>query len=303
LASLLTLFSNNILPVFLAASAGFLLGKYLKVNPKTISQAVFYIFSPCLVFNLLTHSDVSLKEIFGLFGFCILNVSLMGFTAWVLGRLFRLPRRTLVAVMLTSMFVNAGNFGLPVVNFAFGETALTLASIYFASNLILNYTIGVLLSSMGALGIKKSLTGVFKIPAIYSVGLALVFLSRDWVLPQPVERSVEILGNAAVPCMLVLLGLQFQASRWSGNLKPVLIANSLRLLAAPILALTLSSLFGLIGVVRQVVVVEASMPPAVMNTVLATEFDLEPSLIAFVVFLGTLLSPFVLTPLLAYLGA
>jgi hypothetical protein len=303
LASLLTLFSNNILPVFLAASSGFLLGKYLKVNPKTISQAVFYIFSPCLVFNLLTHSDVSIKDVLSLFGFCALNVSIMGLIAWSLGRLLRLPRRMLVAVMLTSMFVNAGNFGMPVVNFAFGETALTFASVYFASNLILNYTVGVMLSSMGASGIKQTLTGVFKLPAIYSVSLALVFMAGDWVLPQPVERSVEILGNAAVPCMLVLLGLQFQASRWTGNFKPVLLANSLRLLAAPILALTLSSIFGLMGVVKQAMVVEASMPPAVMNTVLATEFDLEPAFIAFVVFLGTLLSPLVLTPLLAYLGA
>jgi predicted permease len=303
LTSLLTLFSNNILPVFLAAGTGFLLGRYLNVNPKTLSQAVFYVFSPCLVFNLLTRSNLDIGDLLSSFSFCVLNVLIMGFIAWCIGRLLKLPRRMLVAVMLTSMFVNAGNFGMAVVDFALGEIALTYASVYFASNLILNYTIGVMLASMGAAGLKQTMIGVLKLPAIYAVGLAIIFISTDWVLPQPVARSIDILGDAAVPCMLVLLGLQFQASRWTGQFKPVLVANTLRLLAAPVLALTLSSFFGLMGVTRQAVVLEASMPPAVMNTVLATEFDLEPSFIAFVVFLGTILSPFVLTPMLVYLGA
>ena len=61
---LLTLFANNILPIFLAAGSGYLLSKYLKVIPRTISQVGFYIFSPCLVFMLLTNSHAIKDVIF-----------------------------------------------------------------------------------------------------------------------------------------------------------------------------------------------------------------------------------------------
>jgi predicted permease len=49
---LFALFSNNILPIFIAAGAGYLAAKYLKVTPRSVSQIAFYIFSPCLIFNL-----------------------------------------------------------------------------------------------------------------------------------------------------------------------------------------------------------------------------------------------------------
>ena len=48
---LLGLFANNILPIFLASASGYLLAKYVKVNPRSISQLAFYIFSPCLVLS------------------------------------------------------------------------------------------------------------------------------------------------------------------------------------------------------------------------------------------------------------
>ena len=44
------------------------------------------------------------------------------------------------------------------------------------------------------------------------------------------------------------------------------------------------------------------MPAAVTTTVLATEYGLDPSLVTAMVYIGTLLSPLTLTPLLVYLG-
>jgi hypothetical protein len=75
-----------------------------------------------------------------------------------------------------------------------------------------------------------------------------------------------------------------------------------RLLASPAIALLLAVPFGLSGVARQAGVLEAAMPAAVMTTVLAAEFQVEPEFMTAVVFTSTLLSPLTLTPLLAYLG-
>ena len=43
------------------------------------------------------------------------------------------------------------------------------------------------------------------------------------------------------------------------------------------------------------------MPVAVATTILALEFDLSPDFVTGAVFLSTILSPFTLTPLIAYL--
>jgi len=77
----------------------------------------------------------------------------------------------------------------------------------------------------------------------------------------------------------------------------------MRLVAAPFLAIGLASLFGLTGAAFQAGVAQSSMPTAVVMTILATEYNVEPSFVSSVVFTSTLLSPLTVTPLLAYLGA
>ena len=70
---------------------------------------------------------------------------------------------------------------------------------------------------------------------------------------------------------------------------------SIAILAAP--------LFNLSGAAYQSGVLESAMPTAVLCTVLATEYDAEPEFVTAAVITTTLLSPLVLTPLLAFLGA
>ena len=77
---------------------------------------------------------------------------------------------------------------------------------------------------------------------------------------------------------------------------------ALKLLIGPLAGLLLASLFGLEGAARQGNVLEAAMPAAVATTVVATEYKLEPSLVTAIVFLGTVLSPLTLTPLIVYLA-
>lgn len=55
------------------------------------------------------------------------------------------------------------------------------------------------------------------------------------------------------------------------------------------------------GLARQAAVLQASMPAAVITTVLAVEYDLDQTLVSGTVVLTTLLSPLTLTPLIAYL--
>jgi len=102
--------------------------------------------------------------------------------------------------------------------------------------------------------------------------------------------------------MLILLGVELTRVQFSGSMRAMQLSVALRLLVAPLLALTLAALFGIQGYARQGSVTEASMPSMVSTTVLATEYELDSKLITAIIFISTLLSPLTLTPLLVFLG-
>jgi predicted permease len=302
LSGLFNLFLNNLAPIFLIAGCGYVLGKRFQINPRTFSQVLFYFFSPCLVFNSLAKNQLSDSDFLSVAGFAITIVFLLGLLSWGIGSALRLERHLLAAVMITSMFDNAGNLGLSVTFFAFGDAALARASVIFVIYGTLTNTVGVVIASMGKSGLRQALLVLLKMPALYALILGVLFSRQGWVLPQFLDRAVSMATNATIPCMLVLLGVQLQRARWTGHTRALVTATSLRMLAAPVIAIGLSALFGLQGPTRQASILEASMPTAVMCTILATEFDVEPSFVTSVVFVTTILSPLTITPLLSYLG-
>ncbi len=303
MSNLLSLFANNILPIFLAAGAGFLLSKYLRIIPRSVSRVAFYIFSPALIFDILSQSQLNNDDITRMVAFAAASILGIGLITWLIGKALRFERRLLVAILLTAMFGNSGNFGLSLNLFAYGETALAYASLFFVTSAILMYTLGVFLASLGSTSLKESLLGLLKVPAVYAVFLAILFNNFRWGLPLPLDRTVSLLSDAAIPVLMVLMGIQLEQAQWDGKTFALGFTNSMRLVAGPILALGLSVVFGLKGAALQAGVTEAATPTAIMMTVLATEYDIEPSFVTAAVFTSTLLSPLTITPLLALLGA
>jgi hypothetical protein len=299
---LLTIFANNLLPVLLLAGAGFTLGKTLKLDPRPLGRVIFYILSPILIFNLIIQSQLSLGTIGLMMGFAACVMLAAAGLAFLLGKILRLERAALTTVVLTSLVGNNGNFGLPIISFAFGQEALAYASIYFVTSSVMVYTLGVVIVSLGHLRLKDALFGLLKVPAIYAIILAIVFARTGWILPEPIQRTVTLAAGAAIPAMLILLGLELQRAEWTRDLRALSIPVFCRLIAGPFIAMGLASLFGLQGPARQAGVTEAGMPTAVMATVLASEYNLEPSLVTAIVFISTILSPLTLTPLLYFLG-
>jgi predicted permease len=301
LTELFLLFIDNLLPIFLAAGTGYLLSRWLKADPRTLSQVTFYIFSPCLVFTILMKNQVSENEIVKMLLLAWGVMAVIGLLAWLTGQVVRFERKMLVAVMLTSVFMNSGNFGMSFNLFAFGQEGLAQSGVFFVGMSIATYTVGIFIASMGKASPRQALMNLLKVPAIYAVLLAVIFMHTGWKLPLPLQRTAELLGEASIPAMLVLLGMQLSAIRWNGQIRPLLLANGLRLLVAPLVALGLVLVFGLTGVARQVGILEASMPSAVLTIVLATEYDVEPAFVSAAVFTSTLASALTLTPLLAIL--
>jgi malate permease and related proteins len=294
-------FANNILPIILLSGAGFALGKLLHIDPRSLGRVVFYVFSPVLIFDLLVQNQLKLTDAAVVIAFATCFVLLIGALTFALGTFFRLERPALVAILITTMFANTGNYGLPLVSFAFGEEALSYASIYFVTVTVLFYTFGVVLASLGHMSIREALLGLFRIPLVYAAVLAILINLVNIEVPTPIMRTVELAAGGTIPLMLILLGVQLTQVEFSGNQRALQLSVALRLLVAPLIALLFADLFGLQGFARQASVTEASMPSIVSSTVLATEYNLDARLVTAAVFISTLLSPFTLTPLLVFL--
>jgi malate permease and related proteins len=302
LNALLATFANNLLPILALSAAGFFLGKALSIDSRALGRVVFYIFSPILVFNLLLHVELRSDEILGTMAYCFLVSAAGVLLAFGLGRLLRLERPILMALIITVAFGNTGNFGLPVVSFAFGPEALAYASLYFVTTSILFNTAGVLIASLGHMDFKTAIWGLFKVPSVYGVILAALLNRFDIALPLPLQRTIDLAAGGSIPLMIVLLGIELSRVVWSHSTKPIAMSVGLRLLVGPIIGLLLAIPFGLEGAARQGSITQTAMPAAVTNTVLATEYGLDSSLVTAMVFLGTVLSPLTLTPLLVLLG-
>lgn len=302
IAELLATFANNLLPILLIAAAGYILGKALTVDSRTIGRVVFYVFSPLLVFNLMVTSRLDLQQALATVEYTAAVILVLGLTAFLLGKIFQLERPQLLAVILTVAFGNTGNYGLPLVKFAFGDEALAVASIFYVTTTILFNTVGVVIASLGHLDLKSAILGVFRLPILYAVVLALLLKGFNVSIPLPLARTIEIAANGAIPAMIILLGLELTRIEWSHSFRALGVGVFTKLLLGPLVGLLIASLFGLQGHARQGGVIEAAMPAAVATTVVATEYKLQPPLVTAIVFLGTALSPLTLTPLLVYLA-
>jgi len=298
---LVSIFASDILPIFLIAGVGFLLARWLYGGVKTLAHVVFYALVPCLVFKLLVASTMSGPQVGRMALLAVLVTGLMGLLALVVAMALRLSRAELSAFLLVVMFSNGGNYGLPVALFAFGTEALSHATVYFVASSMLTNTVGVFLAAAGRRSATQAVRGIAGVPAIYGVAAALLVLASGISVPIAVMRPIGLLGDAALPMMVLVLGMQLERARVAERPTVVAVAVGLSLIVAPIVALGLSSFLGLSGAARQAGVILASMPVAVVTTILALEFDVAPAFVTNAVFISTLLSPLTLTPLIAYL--
>ena len=300
--ALLNTFADNLLPILLVGSTGFLLGKALHIDSRSLGRVVFYVFSPILVFNLLLNTELNSGEIAGTVVFVFALYAIVGALAFLSGKLMRLERPILMAVVLTAALGNTGNYGLPLVSFAFGDQALAYATLFFVTSTVLFNTAGIMIASLGHMDFKTAAAGVFKVPGVYAVLLAAAMNRFDVVLPVPLARTIELAAGGSIPLMIVLLGLELARVEWSHSFKPIGLSVALRLIAAPAVGFLLAGLLGFHGPARQATVTESGVPSAVTTLVLSTEYGLDTSLVTAMVFVGTILSPLTLTPLLVFLG-
>lgn len=299
---LLTVLINIVLPVFIIIGAGFILARAMSLDAQTLSRVSLYVLAPSLAFSKMSETRIGATDIAQIVAFTVVGTLSLVLLSWGVARLLRLDRSLESAFVLSSSFVNHGNFGLPLVLFAFGQPGLERALIYFVTGAFLTNTLGVFVASKGRAQATTALLNIFRIPMIYAFAAAFVVTAANITLPQTILRPVEIAGNAAIPVMLLLLGVQLAGTSLGQKLGPISAAVAVRLIGGAVVGLALAALMGLTGVARQVCVVEHSTPTAVMASILAMEFGTEPEFVTGVIFASTLASMATMTLLVAWIG-
>jgi malate permease and related proteins len=298
---LLSIFANDVLPIFIVAAVGFAVARVLRADVRTLSRVTFNALSPCLVFHLLVTSSLGADAFARMAALAVATIVGIGLVGRLVTWSFRLDRAMTSAFLMVVMFSNSGNYGLPVVLFAFGREALAQATVYFVANAVATYTLGVFLASAGRRSAVAALTGVFRVPAVWGVVAAGVVMGLGVQVPPALMRPIELMSGAALPTMILVLGMQLERGAWPERPLVVAAAVLLTLVVTPLIALGAAEWLGLQGSARQAAIIQSGMPSAVLTTILALEFDVAPSFVTACVTVSTLVSPISVTLLIAAL--
>jgi predicted permease len=295
-------FLNVLTPIFIVAGLGYLAVRVgLLTDSRALSRVALYIFIPALTFSSLVKSKLPAEEFFILFFFAWIIAAAQGLFGWLIARGFSFDRLTQSAFLISIITLNAGNYGLPLNQFAYGAEGLTRATAYFIASSIVTQSLGVFIASRGTRNLRASVGQVFKMPLVYAALTGLIVNRTGVVVPDLIFRPLDLMAQAAVPTMLTLLGVELARARITRDQIALNLVVGMKLLAAPLMAFALAALLGLQGLTRNVAIVESSMPTAVMAALIAVEFDTLPALVSSAVLITTLGSVLTLTILLGIL--
>jgi predicted permease len=299
LSILAAIFVRVILPVTVIVALGFVAGRTLKLEQRSLSRLSLYVLVPCLVFAGMARTSISAAEVGQIFAFVFVSTAVLWPVSILAARLLGLHGASANAFHLGTLLTNGVNVGFPVLALAYGQPALERGLVYAIGMQALFQTLGVYLAAGGNLTPKQALRQILLMPGIYAMVAGLLVNWTGVRLPNFLYDPLKMVGDSIVPLMLILLGMQLTELRFRGQIGPALVAGFIRLVVSAFLAVVIAAAMGLSGVTRQSMIVEASVPTAVFALVLAQEFDCQPQLVTTIIFVTTVASMLSLTVLLA----
>lgn len=278
---------NTVLPVALVVFSGYLLGKRIPMDLTTLSRLTLYLLVPALIFDAMYRAEYSREGLVGLaLGFA-LTYLLLFLAITGIAKLLGLSPEAAKSLLVCSLFPNSGNMGLSLVYFALGEEGLRRAVVYFILSSVVMFGLGPAFIRGG--GLKEGLLFTLRLPLFYALLLGLLLKALGVSLPFRLDEGLRLMGQAAIPVLLLTLGMQMSQTRFQvGAFEGV--ASSLRLLVAPLLAYGVGFILGLPRLEHQVLVLQSATPVAVNAFLLTREFGGEALRVARSVVVSTFLA-------------
>lgn len=292
---------NVIIPVCMIFFVGFVGQKTLSLNIKSISTAALYLMMPALMFKAFY--DTELNKTFLQIVIYVVLLSLL--LIWLMkgvGFLKRYSPSITSGLILSTAFMNNGNFGAPVVLFAFGEKGFQYAVIILTLHTIIMSTFGVYYAAKGKMDIKGAILSVLKMPMLWGSVVGLLWQYLHAPLPDNIYQVISLVGDASIPTVMLTLGMQLAEIK-PRNLQwgKVSLAVIVRLILSPVIAWAMAYCLGVEPLLGKVMIVQAAMPAAAITTMYALQYDSEPDLVSSVTLISTLFSVITLSILLTLL--
>jgi predicted permease len=283
--------SAIILPVLVCAGLGFTWARMRSpFDHEFVTRVVSMVGTPCLVAHSLISLHVDRKLLGEMAGATALVFCLMFALGLVVLRVMRLPNHSYLPAVV---FSNSGNMGLPLALFAFGNSGLALAVVYFAISASLQFSLGISIAAGTA-----NFARLLRVPVLYAVAGSLIVILTGVEPPQFIDNTLQILGGLTIPLMLMALGVSLADLKVTSLPRNLLLAL-VRLIGGFLASLLVAWLLNLAPDARGVLLIQASMPVAVFNFLFAKQFKRQPADVAAMVVISTLLS-FISLPLLIY---
>ena len=274
---------SPVISVFLLIGVGFLFAHWKKINLASVTDLIVYLATPCLVFTNLARRPLFANDLWVLTGGIVVIFAGVGLLIKLYFLIFRFQSR---GFALPSLFMNAGNMGIPLALFAMGPPGMQRATLLFVIITSFQYTLGIyILSGRG------NWAEIFRLPFLYATMAGLACNLGQIHVPELVFQPLSLLGQSTIPLMLASLGYRlhdFRSLRWGHAIGGALVRLAGGFTAASVAVF----LVGAEGVNRQVLLLYGSLPAAVINFVLTEKYGQDPGLAASIVVLSTFISFF-----------
>jgi hypothetical protein len=252
-------------PVFFIVGIGFLLGKK---NPNFdtsfITTYAGNFGTPALVIFALTAGGVTFDIFKEFFFYAIILLSAFG----IIGLIFLiLMKKDYVRELPTFFLPNTGNMGIPICLFAYGELGMGVAAAISSLVVLLHFTLNIFLA-------KKAFDfqTIFKSPAFYAVIITVLFLYFEQPVPQFVMNTVMLLSYGMIVMILMSLGIALTQMKVF-SFKDAVITSTGRVILGPIIGFIIIKIFGLSGISAGVLLIQSSMPSAILCYLLASMYS------------------------------
>ncbi|TXH73354.1 MAG: AEC family transporter [Thiothrix sp.] len=268
-----------IFPVFACSGLGAYYGWRFRPDMSVINKLNMEVFAPFLIFWALMDKPFDFSGYWGLALGGVAVILGSGLLLWPIAAALKINLKTFLPPM---MFNNSGNMGIPLILFAFGEDLLQAAVVLFIIEMLLHFTLGLYM-----LDPKTKLWQLLKMPMIIAAIAGLILSSLHVTLPMPLANTLKLLGQVSIPLLLFSLGvrlLDVNLSDWKLGVFGAIAGPAAGLISA----LALLPFLHLDPVETGVLLVFAALPPAVLNVLVAEQYQQEPVRVASLVMLGNL---------------
>ena len=286
---------HNLLLLIVCFLAGVLLRHFRRLPqtaPAVLNGFIIHISLPAITLLYIHDLNIS-ADVLYMAAMPWLHFGLGAVFFLLLGRILKLPRSTVGALILTGGLGNTSFVGLPMIEAFYGQEALANGIIVdqLGSFMVLS-TLGITVAGIYSDG-KPSAEDILKrivfFPPFIALVAAAVLIPFDY--PAWLVAVLQRLGDTLAPLALLSVGYQLHPGHFEGNLRNLILGLGFKLLLAPLLIYLLYiQLFGLSGLPVRVTLFEAAMPPMITAGIIATEHGINPSLANLMVAVGVVLS-------------